>query len=100
MRTRIFAAGLVAAAIASLAPLAAQSKGTIRRKGEGHPDLQGTYDLATLTPVERTAGSPLVMLEEETSNGEKQVGQRKQYGDTPLNADRAAPPVGGDGSAG
>src|SRR4051812_47794212 len=100
MRTRIFAAGLVAAAIASLAPLAAQSKGTIRRMADGHPDLQGTYDLATLTPVERTAGSPLVMTEEEARKGEQQAAQRKRYGDTPLKADRAAPPVGGDGSAG
>ena len=26
------------------------------RMADGHPDLQGTYDLATLTPLERPAG--------------------------------------------
>ena len=30
------------------------------RLADEHPDLQGTYDLATLTPVERPAGTPLV----------------------------------------
>ena len=27
----------------------------VPRMPDGHPDLQGTYDLATLTPVERPA---------------------------------------------
>lgn len=30
---------------------------TPRRMSDGHPDLQGTYDLATLTPLERPYGA-------------------------------------------
>ena len=46
---------------AAKAPAPAASKRAIPRLADGHPDLQGMYDLATLTPVERPAGSPLVM---------------------------------------
>jgi len=28
---------------------------TVPRMADGHPDLQGTYDLATVTPIERPA---------------------------------------------
>ena len=98
MLHRIFVAAAFAA-VASLAPLAAQTKGAIPRI-DGHPDLQGTYDLATLTPVERQAGSPLVLSDEEAKKLEQQAAARKQTGDTPLKPDRTAPPVGGDGSAG
>src|SRR6185295_19249282 len=96
----IAAAGVAAVAVLSLAPLAGQTKGSIPRLKDGHPDLQGTYDLATLTPVERTANSPLVLTDEEAKKGEQAAAQRKAYGDTPLKGDRPAPPVGGDGSAG
>ena len=34
--------------------------GGLPRTSDGHPDLQGTYDLGTITPLERRAGSPLV----------------------------------------
>src|SRR5689334_19311544 len=95
------AAGIAAAmTIASLAPVAGQSKSAVPRLKDGHPDLQGTYDLATLTPVERTAGSPLVLADEDAAKGERQAAARKVSGDAPLKGDRPAPPVGGDGSAG
>ncbi len=97
MRAQLLAAGLIAAA--SMATLAAQSR-SIPRMPDGHPDLQGTYDLATLTPIERQAGSPLAMSDDEAKKVEQQAAQRKQYGDTPLAADRGAPPLGGDGSSG
>ena len=100
MPKRIAAAALIAA-VASIAPLAGQSaRSGIPRMADGHPDLQGTYDLATLTPIERQAGSPLVLSDEEAKKLEQQAAARKAYGDTPLKADRSAPPVGGDGSAG
>ena len=94
-----FGAGLLAV-VASLVPLAGQTKSPIPRMKDGHPDLQGTYDLATLTPIERPAGSPLVLTDEEAKKLEQQAAARKAYGDTPLKGDRSAPPVGGDGSAG
>ena len=34
------------------------AKSAIRRMPDGHPDLQGTYDLATMTPIERLPGDP------------------------------------------
>jgi hypothetical protein len=66
----------------------------------GHPDLQGTYDLATLTPVERPAGTPLVLTDEQATKLEQAVAARKNSQAAPIKADRDAPPLGGDGSAG
>ncbi len=99
MRKRILIAAALAA-VASIAPLAGQTRSAIPRLADGHPDLQGTYDLATLTPVERTAGSPLVLSDEDAKKFERQAAARKVSGDAPLKGDRPAPPVGGDGSAG
>jgi hypothetical protein len=98
MRTQLS----IAAALVSLAlvPLAGQTRSAIPRLADGHPDLQGTYDLAMLTPVERAAGSPLVLADEDAKKLERQAAARKVAGDVPLKADRPAPPVGGDGSAG
>ncbi len=33
-------------------------KSAMPRTPDGHPDLQGTYDLATMTPFERMPGDP------------------------------------------
>ena len=59
----------VSVAAVSVAPDAAgqavpakkPAAGGVPRTPDGHPDLQGTYDLATLTPLQRAAGQPLVM---------------------------------------
>src|SRR5205823_12110753 len=67
---------------------------------DGHPDLQGTYDLGTLTPLERAAGSKLVLSEEESRKREGQVAQRNSALDAAVDGNRAAPPKGGDGSPG
>ena len=42
------------------------------RLPDGHPDLQGTYDLATLTPLERAAGTNAVLTREEAAKLEKE----------------------------
>jgi hypothetical protein len=73
---------------------------SIPRLPDGHPDLQGMYDLATLTPVERSAGAPLIMTDEQAAKLEQQVAARKDSQAAPIKADRGAPPLGGDGSAG
>jgi hypothetical protein len=72
----------------------------VPRTVDGHPDLQGTYDLATLTPFERPAGMPTVLSEEEAAKIEKQVARQNAIANAPIKGDRPAPPVGGDGSAG
>lgn len=70
------------------------------RMPDGHPDLQGTYDLATLTPLERPAGAKAVLTEDEAAKLEKAVAQRVELGALPIKGDRPAPPKGGDGSPG
>jgi hypothetical protein len=67
---------------------------------DGHLDLQGTYDLATLTPMERPAGTPLVLTKEEASKREAAFARERAKGDERIAGDRTAPPKGGDGSPG
>ena len=113
MGTRLLAvAGVLGVAIASVStipvrligqaplPSAGVARPSIPRTPDGHPDLQGTYDLATLTPVERSAGMPAVLTNEEAKKLEKQVETRTEISARPIRADREAPPVGGDGSVG
>src|SRR5262245_25892728 len=90
----------VAAGVISIAPLAGQTRSAVPRLADGHPDLQGTYDLATLTPVERAAGSSLVLSDDDVKKGERAAYARRVAGDAQLKGDRPAPPLGGDGSAG
>ena len=72
----------------------------IRRMPDGHPDLQGTYDLATLTPLERAAGTPPVLTDEQAAKLEAQVAKQKDLLAGPVDGNRKAPPAGGDGSPG
>jgi len=80
-----------------------------RRTADGHPDLQGTYDVATLTPLERPSrAAGAVYTKEEARKLEAAAalvpcpicGNAKGQGDQPLKGDRPAPPKGGDGSYG
>lgn len=81
---------------------AAPGATALPRTPDGHPDLQGTYDLATLTPTDRPAmfGDRLTMTDEEARRLERMVADRIQQADQPIAADRSAPPIGGDGSTG
>ena len=65
---------------------------------DGHPDLQGLYDVATMTPLERPAeaGGRLVLTKEEAAAIEQYEYQRQVKNDAPLAGDRGAPPVGGE----
>ena len=90
---------MAASVIAASAVLVA-GQSALRRTADGHPDLQGVYDVATLTPLERAAGQPLVQTDEEAARLEKQVADGKFRAGLPSKGDRSAPPKGGDGSAG
>ena len=70
------------------------------RMSDGHPDLQGTYDLATLTPVERPMGAKAVLTKEEALKLETAAAGQREQADQPIQGDRKAPPKGGDGSVG
>ncbi len=81
-------------------PRPAARAATLPRTPDGHPDLQGTYDLATLTPLERPAGVKAALTAEEAAKLEKDVASRKDQAGQPISANRSAPPKGGDGSTG
>jgi hypothetical protein len=67
------------------------------RMPDGTPDLQGFYDVATMTPVERPAGvKSLVLTDEEAAAMEQYEAQRQVKNDAPITGDRTAPPVGGE----
>jgi hypothetical protein len=72
-----------------------------KRTADGHPDLTGTYDVATMTPVERPAGvKSLTLTKEEAMALEMYEAERQKKNDAPLEADRKAPPVGGETTTG
>ena len=96
--TRVDIAGQSAAAPAKK-PVPALAGG-VPRLADGHPDLQGTYDLGTITPLERRAGTPLVLTDEEAQKLEAQVAESYDKGNAQIAGDRAAPPKGGDGTPG
>ena len=109
-RTALHIAAVVIAVV-SIAPVVvagqparsvkkAAAAGGIPRMPDGKPNLQGTYDIGTLTPLQRRAGSPLVMTEDEAKKLEQQVAARSDNLNAPIDANRAAPPTGGDGSPG
>jgi hypothetical protein len=82
-------------------PGAASTKSYVPpRTGDGHPDLQGTYDAATMTPIERPAvyGNRLVLTPAEAYAIEHYEEKRMAAGSAPSQGDRALPPVGGDHS--
>jgi hypothetical protein len=84
-------------------PVAGQvtNTGAMPRTPDGHPDLQGTYDLATMTPLERWPGDPPFLTREQAEALQRAEAERRAKsagGDEPLPLDRAPPPVGGDTS--
>ena len=96
-------AGAVAVAIAAglQVGLAAQTKSTAKTPW-GHPDLQGLWNVATLTPLERpdAANGKLTMSEAEVRKLEGANAARRELRARPSDGNRQAPPVGGDGSTG
>jgi hypothetical protein len=71
-----------------------------QRTADGHPDLQGVYDAATMTPVERPAryGNRLVLTPAEAYDIEHYEEKRIEQTSAPSQANRTAPAVGGDRS--
>ncbi len=91
---------LASASLTAQAPKPAAKAWTPPRTPDGHPDLQGTYDVATITPLERPAGlgDRLVLTKEEAAALEQYEQQRNEKNAAPVRGDRGAPPVGGDTS--
>jgi hypothetical protein len=109
MRSRFIAStGAAGMALALLSlttlPVAGQAtkpaaKSALPRTPDGHPDLQGTYDLSMMTPLERLPGDPPFLTKEKAEALEKTEAARRAKINQPSRADRPAPPVGGDTSA-
>ena len=81
---------------------APSTSAAVPRTADGHPDLQGTYDLATMTPVERPpvyGGRASISLED-ARRLEAAAAARAERALRPDRGDRSAPPIGGDGSTG
>jgi len=68
------------------------------RTTDGHPDFQGLYDVATVTPLERPAdaGGRLVLTNEEAAAAEAYDHAREAKDSAPISGDRGAPPAGGE----
>jgi len=93
--------GTGTAAVLTLVPpvasQAAERAGSpLPRLADGHPDLQGTYDLATMTPFERWPGDPPSLTREQAALLVKAETERRNRLNAPSAPDRPAPPVGGD----
>ena len=76
----------------------ARAAATLRRMPDGHPDFQGFYDVATVTPIERPAdaGGRLVLTSEEAAAVEKYELQREAKDAAPISGAREAPRAGGE----
>jgi hypothetical protein len=109
----LLAAGvaLLAGGLALPAAASAQSRGSgdarpqgvggdVARTSWGHPDLQGNWSNATITPIQRPAGQEPVLSIDEVREIEGQRVARIEEEAAPSDPDRDAPPVGGDGSTG
>jgi hypothetical protein len=97
---RLAVAAVVAAAIP--ASLAGQQARSTAKTPWGHPDLQGLWNAATMTPLERAPQfkGRLTMTEAEAKQLEGAQKDRTARLDRPSDGNRQAPPVGGDGSPG
>ena len=76
------------------------AKSALPRTPDGHPDLQGIYDLATMTPMERLPGDPPVLSKEQAEKIQQAELARRTADGGKLDPNRAPLPVGGDKSQG
>src|SRR5262249_44467476 len=84
MRRRLITCTAMAAVLLlTTASTAAQTGKAYKppRTADGHPDLQGMYDLATITPLERPAGAPAVYGKEEARKLETAAAKLRERGD-------------------
>ena len=80
----------------------ATAQGDIPRTASGKPDLSGTYDAATLTPLQRPTelGEKMALTDEEAAQLAEGMRQAMAAANQPSDPNRGAPPEGGDGSQG
>ncbi len=86
----------------ALASVATAQNGDIPRTPSGRPDLSGSYDVSTLTPMERPEdlGEKMTLTEEEAAAIAERMRQGMAAANLRSDPNRGAPPQGGDGSQG
>ena len=86
----------------ALTPVALAQGQDIPRTPSGRPDLSGTYDVSTLTPMQRPVelGTKMSLTDEEAAEVAEQERRRMAERNAPSDPNRGAPPQGGDGSRG
>ncbi len=98
MRSRLAVAlgGLVVACLGVASVATAQND--IPRTPSGHPDLSGTYDISTLTPLERPEelGEQMALTDEEAAEIAERQRQRRATRNAPSDPNRGAPAEGGN----
>ena len=91
---------LAIAAVGVVLGVTGSAEQAIPRTPDGKPDLQGIWDYATITPLERPASvTDLAMSEAAATALEKGVADRIERLARPSDPNRGAPPVGGQLSA-
>jgi hypothetical protein len=94
--------GVLALTTLTLTPIVVAQSGALPRTANGHPDLSGTYDVSTLTPLQRPAefGEKLFLTNDEAAVIAAAESRRNSDRNQASDPNRAAPPQGGDGSTG
>ena len=105
MRSRTILSGLAVALATAVAPASiagAADSAAIPRTPDGRPDLSGTYDVATLTPLVRPErfGEKAFLTHEEARAIEEEERALMASSNQASDPNRTAPPDGGDGSEG
>jgi hypothetical protein len=72
----------------------------VARTPDGKPDLQGFWNGATLTPLERPRDAKTAMTAEQATAIAERAARGRESSNQPSDPNRVAPPVGGDGSRG
>src|SRR5260370_34036272 len=63
------------------------------RTADGHPDLNGTYDIATITPLVRQVPVQRGPTDAHAAKEEGRIIQGRQEEDAQLTADQPVPPI-------
>ena len=103
MRSQIAIACAALGVLAFVCASGAAAQGAdIPRTPSGRPDLSGTYDVSTLTPMQRPEefGTKMSLTDEEAAEIAAREAQRTAERNAPSDPNRGAPPEGGDGSRG
>src|SRR5580704_11608624 len=98
--SRTSAAGMALALSLTAQVAKTGANSALPRTPDGHPDLQGTYDLATMTPFERLPGDPPVLTKEQAETLQKAEAARRSVNATKLDPNRPRLQPGGDTTPG